>query len=186
MLLRHKLFLLIIASINFSCSANDIPNTSTEKLDQEQTNTAPSCSYQDLKNNSQFFHTNTLPLNPKIIDLLKKQASTNLHLLVFLGTWCADSRNIIPLLFDYLEKSQWSIKDKLSLICVDRAKQALISGQEYLPKAMQIEKVPTIIFLRNGKEIQRIVEYGEIKNKIQGLPSQTWEKVFSQLLEKKL
>lgn len=183
----YQLFLfLLIASINFHCKTNVSSQakslTSTEQNHSEITE--DKCSYQELKANSKFFHANTLPLNPKIVSMLKKQASTDLTLLVFLGTWCTDSRNIIPLLFAYLEESKWPIAKKLKLICLDNQKVALNKQEQFLVQSMQITKVPTIIFLRKDQEVTRIVEYGEDKANIKGLPSQTWEKHFTNVLSK--
>lgn len=86
---------------------------------------------------------------------LKKHADS-LQLLVFMGTWCEDSHSIIPKFYSLLETSGFS-KNKVTLIGVDRAKKTL----SHLTEALNITNVPTIIVMKEGKEIGRVVEYGK-------------------------
>ena len=86
---------------------------------------------------------------------LKKHADS-LQFLVFMGTWCEDSHSIIPKFYSLLETSGFS-KDKVTLIGVDRAKKTL----SHLTEALNITNVPTIIVMKKGKEIGRVVEYGK-------------------------
>jgi thiol-disulfide isomerase/thioredoxin len=79
-----------------------------------------------------------------------------LELLVFMGTWCEDSHVIIPKFYSLLEAAAFS-KDKVTLIGVDRSKVTL----SHLAEALNIKSVPTIIILKNGKELGRVVEYGK-------------------------
>lgn len=83
----------------------------------------------------------------------------SLSLLIFLGTWCEDSQQILPKLFYFLRKANIS-KQKVSLLGVDRQKKTL----GYLSETFQISRVPTIILLKNGIEKGRIVEYGKYGN----------------------
>jgi hypothetical protein len=48
-------------------------------------------------------------------------------------------------------------KDRVTLIGVDRSKKTL----SHLAEALNVKNVPTIIVLKNGKEIGRVVEYGK-------------------------
>ena len=92
------------------------------------------------------------------LKLLGKQKDS-LHLLIFLGTWCEDSQQIIPKLFALLHKSNIP-KERISLLGVDRKKKTL----GYLSESFQISRVPTIILLKNGIERGRIIEYGKYGN----------------------
>ena len=83
----------------------------------------------------------------------------SLHLLIFLGTWCEDSQQILPKLFALLRKANIP-KEKVSLLGVNRQKKTL----GYLSESFQISRVPTIIILKNGIEKGRIVEYGKYGN----------------------
>jgi thiol-disulfide isomerase/thioredoxin len=73
-----------------------------------------------------------------------------------MGTWCDDSRFIVPKFYSLLDAAGFP-QDKVSLIGVDRSKKTL----SHLAEALNIENVPTIIVMNNGKEIGRVVEYGK-------------------------
>jgi thiol-disulfide isomerase/thioredoxin len=86
---------------------------------------------------------------------LKKNADS-IQLLVFMGTWCEDSQNIIPKLFTLTDAAAFS-QDRITLIGVDRKKKTF----SHLTEALNILNVPTIIVMKNGKELGRVVEYGK-------------------------
>jgi thiol-disulfide isomerase/thioredoxin len=73
-----------------------------------------------------------------------------------MGTWCDDSHFIIPKFYTLLDASGFS-KDRVTLIGVDRAKKTL----SHLAEALNIINVPTIIVMKDGKELGRVVEYGK-------------------------
>jgi thiol-disulfide isomerase/thioredoxin len=87
-------------------------------------------------------------------NLLKQKDSV--QLLVFMGTWCEDSQNIIPKFYSLTEKAGFADK-KITLIGVDRNKKTY----SHLTDALNITNVPTIIVYKKGKEIGRVVEYGK-------------------------
>lgn len=89
------------------------------------------------------------------VDGLKKYADS-IQVLTFMGTWCEDSQFIIPRLYALLDAANFP-KDKITLIGVDRKKKTL----SHLCEALNIINVPTIIILKNGKELGRVVEYGK-------------------------
>ena len=106
---------------------------------------------------------------------LKKD--TSIQFIVFMGTWCDDSRFVIPKFFSLLDISAFP-QDRVTLIGVDRSKKTL----SHLAEALNIENVPTIIVMHDGKEVGRVVEYGkeglfdkdlgEIIASVSGSPSQ--------------
>lgn len=75
--------------------------------------------------------------------------------LVFGGTWCDDTRVILPKFFALQEKSGIS-DQRITLVGVDNAKKSIGN----LATVMNITNVPTVIVLENGKEVGRVVEYG--------------------------
>jgi thiol-disulfide isomerase/thioredoxin len=89
------------------------------------------------------------------IEALRKNKDS-IQLLVFMGTWCEDSQDIIPKLYSLMDAAGFS-QDRISLIGVDRKKTTL----SHLTEALGIINVPTIIVMKNGKERGRIVEYGK-------------------------
>lgn len=76
--------------------------------------------------------------------------------LVFGGTWCEDTQNILPKFFVLTEQAGVP-ESAITLFGVDRKKQSLPNVSE----AFAVTNVPTIIVLKEGKEIGRIVEYGK-------------------------
>ncbi|MBL0181213.1 MAG: thioredoxin family protein [Chitinophagaceae bacterium] len=75
---------------------------------------------------------------------------------VFGGTWCEDTQFIIPKFFKIQEKSGVP-DDAVTFFGVNRAKRSLGS----ISSAFNVTLVPTIIVMKDGKEIGRVVEYGK-------------------------
>jgi len=76
--------------------------------------------------------------------------------LIFGGSWCEDTHFVLPKFFMLQEKSGIPDGD-ICLIGVDRNKQS--PGN--LSRVFDIQNVPTIIVLKDGKEAGRVVEYGK-------------------------
>lgn len=93
--------------------------------------------------------------NTNAVTQLRKNADS-IQLIAFMGTWCEDSHFIIPKLYSLLDVAGFS-KDRLTLIGVDRNKKTL----SHLAEALNVKNVPTIIVMKSGKEIGRVVEYGK-------------------------
>jgi len=84
---------------------------------------------------------------------LLKEYLQGLKILCFMGTWCDDSKIQVPRMLKVLQ--QGSVDPALfEMIGVDRSKKS--PGGETAP--FGIEKVPTFIVLKEGKEVGRIVE----------------------------
>jgi thiol-disulfide isomerase/thioredoxin len=93
--------------------------------------------------------------NPDAVAGLKRLADT-LQLLVFMGTWCEDSQFIIPKLFKLADVSGFPAS-RITLVGVDRNKKTL----SHLCEALNVTNVPTIMVMKDGKEMGRVVEYGK-------------------------
>jgi thiol-disulfide isomerase/thioredoxin len=78
---------------------------------------------------------------------------TDVTVKVFMGTWCEDSQREVPHFYRILDVIKINEK-KVELITVDRDKMT----PEHLEDGFYITNVPTIIFYKDGKEINRIVE----------------------------
>ena len=76
----------------------------------------------------------------------------------FLGTWCGDSKKEIPRLYKVLEAAKFP-EDQLQVIAVNNTKEAYKQSPNGEEKGLNIHRVPTFIFYRNGKEVNRIVEH---------------------------
>jgi thiol-disulfide isomerase/thioredoxin len=97
----------------------------------------------------------TFTFDKNAVDGLKKYKDS-IQLLVFMGTWCEDSQIIIPKLYSLTDAAGFS-QNRITLIGVDREKKTL----SHLTEALGIINVPTIIVMKNGKEMGRVVEYGK-------------------------
>ena len=85
-----------------------------------------------------------------------ENSKTKIHFILFGGTWCDDTQFIIPKFFKIQELS--GLPDAaISFFAVDREKQCIGN----ISSAFGITNVPTIIVMKNGKEIGRVVEYGK-------------------------
>lgn len=79
----------------------------------------------------------------------------SVQLLVVMGTWCEDSHFVIPRFYKILEAAGFN-KTNVPLLAVDRNKR----DKTHLTHTLNITHVPTIIVYKNGKELGRVVEYG--------------------------
>lgn len=91
-------------------------------------------------------------INKTVTDSIKPLLE-NISLKVFMGTWCEDSQRETPRLYKVLEAINFN-KDKFEIIAVSRDKDT----PKHLEEGQNIEYVPTIIVLKNKKELGRIVE----------------------------
>jgi thiol-disulfide isomerase/thioredoxin len=93
--------------------------------------------------------------NAEAVKALKAKGG-DLEFIVFGGTWCDDTKNLLPKYFNWLEAAEFP-QEKVTLIGVDRNKKTL----SHLAEALGVINVPTFIIMKNGKEIGRVVEYGK-------------------------
>ena len=85
-----------------------------------------------------------------------KNAKDSIHILAFGGTWCDDTKYILPKFFALTQAAGFS-DDHITMLGVDRNKKTV----NHLSEAFNVTLVPTFIVLKNGKEIGRVVEYGK-------------------------
>ena len=113
----------------------------------------------DLSGDTAFlwFHENQKGYKPyadAVASIRKNKDS--IQLIAFSGTWCSDSKYIIPKFFSLLDSAAFP-QERLTLIAVDRNK----TTTSHLAEAFNIISVPTLIVMKEGKEIGRVVEYGK-------------------------
>lgn len=85
-----------------------------------------------------------------------KKHVNDFQVVIFGGTWCEDTQNLLPQFFRLADAAGFSAEN-ISLIGVDHSKKTL----DNLEKSFNIVNVPTFIIMKNGKEAGRVVEYGE-------------------------
>jgi thiol-disulfide isomerase/thioredoxin len=86
---------------------------------------------------------------------LLKANKDSINIVAFGGTWCGDTKYILPKFFLLADAAGLS-QDRVTLIGVDRSKKTI----QHLSEAFGITNVPTLIVMKNGKEVGRVVEYG--------------------------
>jgi thiol-disulfide isomerase/thioredoxin len=79
-----------------------------------------------------------------------------IYLILFCGTWCHDSQQLVPKYLTTLEAAGFP-DEKLTIIGVDRNKETINN----LSHTFNITNVPTMIVMQDGKEAGRITEFGK-------------------------
>ena len=87
-----------------------------------------------------------------LVTLLK-----NKTVVVFLGTWCGDSRREVPRLIKLLDYCGVP-NDALKLVMVDYRDGAYKQSPQHEERGKNIFRVPTFLIYEGGKEIGRIIE----------------------------
>jgi len=83
-----------------------------------------------------------------------KNNISDYEIMVFMGTWCGDSKREVPKLLKILDEAGYDLSN-LTMVGVSRSK----TTPEKLEEGWDINRVPSIIFIKDGKEINRFVEY---------------------------
>lgn len=83
-----------------------------------------------------------------------KENISDYEIVAFMGTWCPDSRRETPKVFKILEEAGYDMS-KLTFYGVNRQK----TTTNNIEKEFNLNRVPTVIFLKDGKEVNRFVEY---------------------------
>lgn len=104
-----------------------------------------------------WYSQNTAGYKPNEAATIALKAKSNqLQLIVFAGTWCSDTKYILPKLFALTDAATFP-QDRITIIGVDRNKKTI----SHLSEALGVLNVPTIIVMKEGKEIGRVVEHGK-------------------------
>jgi thiol-disulfide isomerase/thioredoxin len=85
-----------------------------------------------------------------------EKAKNKVQFVIFGGTWCEDTQFVLPKFFKLQEMS--GVPDNaITFFAVNRAKKSLGN----IADAFGVVNVPTIIVMKDGKEVGRVVEYGK-------------------------
>ena len=104
------------------------------------------------------------------MSIKEKIESDNIKMLVFQGSWCPMCVSAMPQIAQFVSSNDIDEK-AIEIITVNSSKSEPADRiAEY-----KISRVPTVVFLQNGKETQRITEYApsgwksEIEQKINAI-----------------
>ncbi len=89
----------------------------------------------------------------ELIDAMKAKLGPDMKIDVYLALWCPDSRKNVPLFIKILDRAGTAVPVRY----FDLARKAN-KDIKYFVEELKVERVPTFIFYRDGKEIGRIVE----------------------------
>ena len=151
-----KIVLLIIIAVTFSCNNSKNKKSSEPEL-KEYTDIIGIFERKELNNNphAEWFNQNysDYNLDQEILDKLKPLFK-DIQITVFMGTWCSDSRKEIPVFYKLIDKLKINEKS-IELIGMSLEK----TTPDSLELNQNLINVPTFIFKKDGKEINRIVEF---------------------------
>lgn len=88
-----------------------------------------------------------------MVEAIKPKLGASESIEVYLGLWCPDSRNHVPTFLKFLDKLGTAVPVRYFGLPRKASKDV-----KYYFEEKQVEKVPTFIFFRDGKEIGRIIE----------------------------
>ncbi|MDB5190644.1 MAG: thioredoxin family protein [Segetibacter sp.] len=157
-----RILIAVITFSLFSCTIGRIANTSLpyELVKDDETKVYKGTITRDLIENDTTFRWFNENMNYGQADSAAVEAFKNkagmFKMVVFGGTWCHDTQNLLPVFYRLIDKSAYP-NANITLIGVDRAKTA----PNDLHKTYNIINVPTFIVLQDGKEVGRVVEYGK-------------------------
>ena len=120
---------------------------------------------EELKNSdlSKWFMDNYKAYEPedeKLAQLKKALPKDGFQFEIFFGSWCPDSQREIPRMVKIFEKIGVE-KDKYDLIGVNQFKD-LPDAYANRKEEIKLNRVPTLIFYKNGKEVNRYVEFAKV------------------------
>ena len=96
--------------------------------------------------------------NEEVLRLLKKENFKDVSIKVFFGTWCGDSKREMPHFLKIMNDISFPAS-KITMIAVGNSDSLYKQSPQHEEANLSIFRVPTFIFFRNGKEINRIVEF---------------------------
>ena len=150
------ILLTVFTAIITSCSVHKSINTQDDYLSNNEDILLGYVNESELKNNPVFNETEVYYDSYNVDENLAriiKDKSNDINIIVVLGSWCGDSKVNVPVFRKIIDKSGFD-KTKVKYIAVDRRKK----GGSVNVSALNVEYVPTFIFIKNNTEIGRIVE----------------------------
>ena len=149
-----------LLTFSFACKAQQY-ETLTDSLHPQEKILKGLISKSDLENDSSYnkWYTESQKIYPMPNeDAVKgmRKNKNNVNIVIFGGTWCEDTHFVLPKFFKMQEASGFP-EDRITLYAVDRNKKTTGTiAEDY-----HIINVPTIIVMKDGREVGRVVEYGK-------------------------
>lgn len=100
---------------------------------------------------------NDYTTDKRVITQLSKKI-TDYQILVFMGTWCGDSKREVPRFYKILESCNFPM-EQLRVIALSSQPNMYKQSPNHEEAGLNIHRVPTFIFYKDRKEVNRIVEH---------------------------
>ena len=81
----------------------------------------------------------------------------NKQLLLFMGTWCGDSRREVPRMYKILDYCQVK-PSQVQLVNLNNSDTAYKQSPGHEERGLNIRRVPTLLIFENQQEVGRVVE----------------------------
>lgn len=150
-------FILPLVFIFISMSASAQSYKKLIDKDTEKTYYQGKVSFDDLKAEQLFTWYNKnadyTPNKDVVSELGAALKSYEVEIVVFIGTWCSDSHELVPKLERVLNDCHYPV-NQVNMYALDLEKNSL----DGIEQKFNIEYVPTIILIKDDKEMGRIVE----------------------------
>ena len=155
------IYVVLLPALFFSCSTVHTPVVNKKITDSKgKEMLLGHCSRSCLHESpyKAWFDTNyaNYVVDTKTADELKSILH-NKTIMVFMGTWCGDSRREVPRLIKILDYCGLPAK-QLELVMVDHRDGAYKQSPQHQEKGRQIFRVPSILVFAGNKEMNRVVE----------------------------
>lgn len=168
-------FLILLLAIFFSCENTAVNQESNETVsivtpvatdnededpdDEQQNMIVGKLTKKDLQEGpyAEWFNRGYDNFQPSTEEVeIIKQNINDYEIVGFMGTWCPDSRREVPEFFKLLDEAGYDLSN-LTMVGVDRSK----TTPDHLEEGYDMSRVPTFIFIKDGEEVNRYVEYSQ-------------------------
>lgn len=146
-------------TLSFGNPFQSIPETGAEKIYNQKDMLLGEFHKEDLMQEpyASWFKPSYEEYTPdaKALKTIKKNID-DYHITLFMGTWCHDSKRETPKLIKLLDQAGFDY-DNITMYAVNYRKETPSKAEADL----NIHRVPTIIFYKDGKEVNRFVEFAQ-------------------------
>lgn len=108
---------------------------------------------------SEWFLKNYKDYQPNMVDVANlKEDLSEYTITAFFGSWCGDSKKELPRFYKILDTINFPL-ERLTVVGVGRTRDNYKQSPGGEEEGLNIHRVPTFIFYKDGKEVNRIVEH---------------------------
>ncbi len=100
---------------------------------------------------------NAYDVDQNIITKLAQKIN-DYNIVLFMGTWCGDSKREVPRFYKILEACDFPM-EQLKVVAVSSKPNMYKQSPNHDEAGLNIHRVPTFIFYKDQKEVNRIVEH---------------------------